>query len=237
MADNYRLLDWKVPIGDSNDDYEHESVDLAAIGTMNVGKTCFLFRIIENQYNDKRVATISVDYKKKYIFSSHPDYTRPTRVLLKDTIGEDRYWIACAPHFRNVAGVFVCFDATDQDSYGKCARFLELFRKENSYAACMLVGLKADAYESLPEVRKWMKDRDMVAAAAEQGYSAGFCLVSSKMNTNVAQAVVRLVDCAIKAEKDLVESVDRERGNVGTVVDIAKVPKDQNSQKSGCCGK
>jgi len=236
-GNEYRIVEWRTGYNESHDDTDHEAVGLAAIGKMGAGKTCFLFRLLRGEFDDKRVSTVSVDYQLKFVMSGHPEYVCPTRTVLKDTIGDSRAWHACAAHLKNVSGIFVCFDSSDPDSFDECRTWIEKLRSDNSYAECLLVGLKADLYEAQPEGQRWMDSMDMQKTARDMGCSVGFCLVSAKTNSGVAEAFVRLVDAALDAERKLSDEVGQsniKRGK-GRTVNLAQ-PGRATGAKKPCCG-
>ena len=225
---------WKLPPGERHADCDYEHLYIAAIGNAAVGKTCFLYRLLNDAYDAKRVSTVSVDYQDKYLLAG-PDQETQTRVTLMDTIGDDRAWFACAAHMKRAVALFVCFDSTLKSSYERCAEWIRLLRKENEHAACLLVALKADLYEKLPDGQKWMSDFDMQKEARLLGCSIGFCMVSSMMNTGVKEALSLIVNAAVEAEQALAAEVHGSaKKRSSGAVNIAE-PARLTAPKKGCC--
>lgn len=230
---------------DDDDDGEgHETIRLAAIGRAAVGKTCFLRRIVFDDYTGHRVKTRSVDYQTVTIRTRHPRYDRWTPIEVMDTIGDNDMWSANVSHLKRAAGVFLCFDATAPDSYEDCRRWYKMLREQNEWAVCMLVALKSDLYDAFDASDRWMGDYEMEQAAERIGCRAGFCAVSAQNNVGVAEALLRLADCAISTQQTLDDenAAGSARSSVGNV-DIAKPfassSSSRRNRKDGgaCCGK
>lgn len=230
-GDSYRLVEWHKRMDEAWSDHEYERITLAAIGSAGVGKTSFLYRLLRGEFNDKRVSTVSVDYMEKLIMARHPHYDEKIRVTLTDTIGDDKLWHACVTHLKRASGVFLCFDTTDSQSLDACKRWVELLRQDNEHAVCMLVGLKLDKYDELSKDKRWLDSIDLQAEAKRLGCEALACRVSSKSNTGIAEALVRLVDCAIEKQGQFVAGMYDTAET--SVVDIAKKINTPRGKK--CC--
>jgi len=228
--DAYKIVEWEKRLNDQWSDHNCTRITLAAIGTANAGKTCFLYRLLHGKFDAKRVSTVSVDFMQKLVMAPHPTYDEKMRVTLTDTIGDDRMWHACVANLKRAQGVFLCFDMADQESFSDCKNWIKLLRGENTYAVCMLVGLKSDKYDELPADEKWMEQVDLRHEATKLGCIDSVCRVSSKLNTGTAEALMRLID-AVRENEDEFADIPTRDGETGPI-DIAQAKRADTKK---CC--
>lgn len=226
----YKIVEWEKRLNDQWSDHEFVPVTLAAIGTANAGKTCFLYRLLHGRFDDKRVSTVSVDFMQKLVMAPHPEYDEKMRVTLTDTIGDDRMWHACVANLKRAQGVFLCFDMADEASFADCKNWMKLLRDENTHAVCMLVGLKSDKYDELPADDKWMQQVNLRHEASKLGCIDHVCRVSAKLDTGTAEAFMRLIDAVRESEAEFAD-IPARPGASGAI-DIARSKRTDTKK---CC--
>lgn len=114
------------------------------IGNSGVGKSCLLLRYSDNEYSDKHIITIGVDFKIKSL--DVDGYKVKTNIW--DTAGQERFKNITVSYYKGASGVMLVYDITDIESFNKLGDWLievEKHAPNNVYK--ILVGNKADLEE------------------------------------------------------------------------------------------
>lgn len=128
------------------------------VGDSMVGKTSFITKYFDNIFNEHGTqATISWDFKTKpvQLGEGDPNSTegfKPTemvRLFVWDTAGQERFRQIARMYYNEVAGAFICFDLTDEDSFSAVNFWIQdLQANAPKNIVLILCGLKLDLIQS-----------------------------------------------------------------------------------------
>ena len=124
------------------------------IGDSMVGKTSIIQRFIDDVFLDNggTQPTIAWDFKVKTLEVLRPGVTDPrskdrdtVRLYVWDTAGQERFRNIAHMYYKDINGVLLCFDLTDEESF-KIINFwlTDLQRHAPEKIAKTLVGNKLD---------------------------------------------------------------------------------------------
>ncbi|TGZ70639.1 hypothetical protein CRM22_003093 [Opisthorchis felineus] len=104
---------------------------LLLIGDSGVGKTCLLFRYVEDTFSSSFISTIGIDFKIKTIelegkkiklqvelrFISYP-------CQIWDTAGQERFQTITASYYRGAMGIMLVYDITSRRTFDNISRWM-----------------------------------------------------------------------------------------------------------------
>jgi Ras-related protein Rab-11A len=161
---------------------------LVLLGDSNVGKTNFLKRFRDDEFDHNTKPTIGVELYSKRVAIKAPS-THVVKASIWDTAGQERYRAITPTYYRNAAGIFLVYDVTNQESFDHIPVWLEEVRKcvDESSVLFMLIGNKID----LGYTRVVSEEQGKAFA---QQHGMFFYETSAKDNTNVQQAFEVLIN-------------------------------------------
>lgn len=126
-----------------------------ALGDSGVGKTSFLHQFTDNEFSNKFISTVGIDFREKRLLY-RPDPSEPTRrsqrihLQLWDTAGQERFRSLTTAFFRDAMGFILLFDVTNEQSFLNIRSWLEQLR---THAYCdspdvVLCGNKCDLFDN-----------------------------------------------------------------------------------------
>jgi Ras-related protein Rab-18 len=153
------------------------------IGDSGVGKSCLLLRFCDNEFNEKQLSTIGVDFKVKFMSINN----KRVKLAIWDTAGQERFRTLTSSYYRGAHGIILVYDAGNQSSFDNLEFWLSEVKKysTNPNAIRMLVANKVDA--SVQEVGRERGER----FALEN--SMLFIETSAKTSKGVKQAFEELI--------------------------------------------
>ncbi|XP_020615446.1 ras-related protein Rab-8B-like [Orbicella faveolata] len=112
------------------------------LGDSGVGKTCLIFRFIEDVFSDSYISTIGIDCRSRVV---NLDGTK-VRLQIWDTAGQERFRTLTSAYYRGAMGIILVYDITTEDSFKHIAQWLQNIQDNASPDVCkVLVGNKVDA--------------------------------------------------------------------------------------------
>jgi len=104
-------------------DYDY-LIKFLALGNSGVGKTSFLHRYTEHNFNPRFISTVGIDFREKKITWRGPKHEngeklgRSQRIQLQlwDTAGQERFRSLTTAFFRDAMGFILMFDLTNDHS-------------------------------------------------------------------------------------------------------------------------
>ena len=156
------------------------------LGNQEVGKTSFIIRFTEDQFNESPLSTIGVDIKNKEI------KRKDKNILLKifDTAGEERFKSISKNYFASADGVLLLYDISNENSFKSIKEWIENI-KENvnlSEIGLIIVGNKCD----MPEEEKVVNN--LMIKDLEKSLNVKVIEASAKSNINVTESFMLIVD-------------------------------------------
>ena len=160
------------------------TLKILVVGDSSVGKTNFVMRLINNEFNKNYMTTSGIDLKTTDIEIKN----KKIHVQLWDTAGQEKYRAITKNLFLKVMGALIIYDITNETSYNNLKSWVSLIKEEcGKHMQIILVGNKSD----LNLERK--VDKDMVINYARE-QKIEYIETSSKTGENVKKAVVMLCE-------------------------------------------
>ena len=118
-------------------------VRVLTLGYTDVGKTSILLRFTKNQFHEKYVSTIGIDFKSRPLKIGK---NTTVKVLVWDTAGQEKYKGIVKSFYNKANGIILTFDICNKDSFERLDYWVQEL-KENAYLEdlyIVLVGNKKD---------------------------------------------------------------------------------------------
>ncbi|KAF4739413.1 hypothetical protein FOZ63_031354, partial [Perkinsus olseni] len=103
--------------------YDH-LFKLLIIGDSGVGKSCLLLRFCDDEFNEKQLATIGVDFKVKYLSLMG----KRLKLAIWDTAGQERFRTLTSSYYRGAQGIVLVYDVASRESFENLEYWLEEVR-------------------------------------------------------------------------------------------------------------
>ncbi|XP_029189134.2 uncharacterized protein [Acropora muricata] len=131
-------------------DYEL-TYKILILGDSGVGKTCLIFRFIEDIFSDSYISTIGIDCRSRTVDLDG----KRVRLQIWDTAGQERFRTLTSAYFRGAMGIVLVYDITTEDSFKNITQWLQNIDENASRNVCkILVGNKLDC-EDEREIAKF----------------------------------------------------------------------------------
>ncbi|XP_055996105.1 EF-hand calcium-binding domain-containing protein 4B-like isoform X2 [Ostrea edulis] len=208
------------PVGEDKTDEEvtppprQRLFKVVFVGDSGVGKSCFIHRFCNDQFNPTFSATIGVDFQVKSIVLE----SQVIVLQLWDTAGQERYRSITKQYFRKADGVIMMYDVTTEATFTNVRNWVTSVKDGvEEGTAMVVVGNKTDLIEE--QDRRAVKTKDGNKLAAE--YDATFFEVSAKSGVNIKECMEALARILKEKEDDEIEK--------------ALHLEDSVEKKGGCC--
>ena len=169
-------------------------VRILTIGYTDVGKTSILVRFTKDQFSDKYVSTIGIDFKSKPLKIGNTI----VKVTVFDTAGQEKYKGIVKSFYNKANGVILAFDLTDKESFSRIDYWVEELKqhKGSEELYIVLVGNKKDRNEerqvSYEEALKFAEDNNF----------GGYFEVSAKTGEGINELFIDVAKGALKKVLD-----------------------------------
>ena len=169
---------------------EPRRLKLLLVGAQDAGKTCFLARLVNDEFDQSYRSTIGIDFK---IYHTDVD-GEPFKLQLWDTAGNERFKAVTVAYYPGAQGIVLLYDVTSQESFDAIPSYIKAVRKHGQAGVpFVLVGTKADGERAV-------STEAGQALAAEHGVP--FAEVSAKSGEGVREIVAEMVREAVKRLKE-----------------------------------
>lgn len=209
------------PVGEDKTDEEltppprQRLFKVVFVGDSGVGKSSFIHRFCNDQFNPTFSATIGVDFQVKSIVMEGQVIV----LQLWDTAGQERFRSITKQYFRKADGVILMYDVTTEATFTNVRNWITSIQEGvEEGTALVLVGNKTDLIEE--QDRRAVKVKDGNKLAAE--YDASFFEVSAKSGTKVKECMESLARILKEKEDDEIEKALHLEDGV-------------KKKKGGCC--
>ena len=88
-------------------------ITIILVGDSTVGKSCFLSRYFNNQFNEEFLTTMGIDKQVKVIKIDETEY----KINFWDTAGQERFRSLPKKYYQNADGILIFFDITNEESF------------------------------------------------------------------------------------------------------------------------
>ena len=165
------------------------------LGDVAVGKTCIANKFVKNEFEDKYVCTVGVEFKVKTLNLST---TTLADLQVWDTCGQEKFRTLTRQYYRDANGIILVFDLTSTKSFTEIESWLEEIKTNfptKNEVSILLIGNKSD----LISERK-LNFIDVTKFANK--HSLEYVEVSAKDGTNIITAFEKLTWMVIHKEED-----------------------------------
>ncbi|CAK73323.1 unnamed protein product (macronuclear) [Paramecium tetraurelia] len=191
------------------------------IGSNMVGKTAFLSRFSDNNFNDKYEESKGVDFKSKLYDSGK------YKLCIFDTPGDVNLRFASYGFYKFAFGFILIFDLTrPQTLQNLRADFSQIASQSSQYAQLILVGNKSDLSD-LNDYRETQADAQRMADELHISYFEISCLTGQNFDLVIEDLTQRVL-------------IQIGQGNLGKRPgnQTDNIQKDENiKHEGGCCCK
>ncbi|VDI24672.1 Ras and EF-hand domain-containing protein [Mytilus galloprovincialis] len=152
------------------------------VGDSGVGKSSFIHRFCNDNFNPTFSATIGVDFQVKSLNLGGQSIV----LQLWDTAGQERFRSITKQYFRKADGVVIMYDVNSEATYTNVRNWMESVQEGvEEGTVVLLVGNKTDIAES--EADRAVKTKDGNKLSVE--YDGIFFETSAKMGNNVKESM------------------------------------------------
>lgn len=156
---------------------------LLLIGDSGVGKTCIIYRFVDNKFDSSFITTIGIDFKIRTVEIDG----KTIKLQIWDTAGQERFDTITSSCYRGAQGIMLVYDVTDEKSFRNIPKWIRKTEQLSSPTVQkLLVANKCD----LIERRLITKERgELLAKHLDIRYKE----ISALSNLNVEDAFVSLL--------------------------------------------
>ena len=203
-----------------NDDSKELNIKLILLGDSNVGKTTLLNSYIENSSSEDVSPTIGLENRVKTINI----HGLKTKLQIWDTAGQEKYNSLTQQYFRNVDGILLIFDLTNEDSFNHIKKWDDLSKRyETQKIMKILVGNKIDLDDKRKvgkeEIVEYCKKNQLkyIAASAkdnnkvEKVSDSIINLIVGKRNNEELIADFGISDRAVSLSGSTLQNIEEEK--------------------------
>ncbi|CAK0835925.1 unnamed protein product [Prorocentrum cordatum] len=150
------------------------------IGDSCCGKSCLLFRFVEDKFDESKQCTIGVEFGARIITIDK------TQIKLQtwDTAGQEEFRSITRSYYRGACGALLVYDVTKRATFERIRNwFQEVQQYANEHIAITLVGNKCD-------LEPWEVSFEEGAAFAKE-HGIAFHQTSAKTSLNVDEAFLQ----------------------------------------------
>ncbi|XP_062606448.1 EF-hand calcium-binding domain-containing protein 4B-like isoform X2 [Saccostrea cucullata] len=209
------------PVGEDKTDEEvtppprQRLFKVVFVGDSGVGKSSFIHRFCNDQFNPTFSATIGVDFQVKSLVMEGQVIV----LQLWDTAGQERFRSITKQYFRKADGVILMYDVTTEATFTNVRNWMTSIKEGvEEGTALVVVGNKTDLIEE--DDRRAVKAKDGNKLAAE--FDATFFEVSAKSGTNIKECMEALARILKEKEDDEIEKA-------------VHLEDSEKKKKGGCC--
>ena len=169
----------------NKDKIKRTYISLATLGNSNVGKTNIINNFLGLQFTDKNITTIGIDFKIKNVILEN---NSKLKVKIWDTAGQERFRSMAYNFLKNIQGILLIYDLTDESSFISIDRWINNLENklDMKNVPIILVGNKNDKEDE----RKIYYEKGLKYA---QKYNFKFFEMSAKTGENVNEAFLTLI--------------------------------------------
>jgi small GTP-binding protein len=196
-------------------------IRVLTIGYTDVGKTSIILRFTKNQFNDKYVSTIGIDFKSKTLEIDK----NSVKITVFDTAGQEKYKGIVKSFYNKANGILLTFDLSNKESFSRLDYWVEELKEHiaSNELYILLVGNKKDKKErevTFEEAQQY----------AENNNFGGYFEVSAKDGEGINEMFINVAKGSLK--KILNKNEDENNTSIQLSLSNAKVSQQKNNK---CC--
>ena len=193
------------------------------IGDTSVGKTSILANYNGDNFDEKAIGTIGVEYLYKTITYKN----MRIKLQLWDTSGEERFRSITKNFYRNANGVFLVYDITKEESFQNIRDWLRDIKEYNGDLKIMILGNKLD-----------LIDQRVVTTERATNYASRnnlqYLETSAKDGTNIQKSFDKLIELILggRTQEEILDEIVHKDTSLTLVSESKSKGKEQ---KKSCC--
>ena len=203
---------------DDEEDYEI-LIKLVILGDASVGKSNFLCRFVDGEFNPVHVATVGFDFKSRVW--EIPNINKKVKIQIWDTAGQEKYMSINRNLFQRVQGIILMYDITRKESFDNLNKWMGHIKENANGVPLILIGNKSD----LENERQVSKEQGKDFA---KNNNIIFLEASAKSGSNVETSFLKLSEIICKSDNK-----DRKRKTEYVISKNTSLVKNKNKKK--CC--
>ena len=164
------------------DDNYDLTLKILIVGDSGVGKTNFILRFLNNEFNQNYMSTAGIDLKSGSIVIKN----KKIRIQIWDTAGQEKYKAITKNLFLKVMGALIVYDITNENSFYNLQSWVSMVKEEcGKHMQIVIVGNKSDL-----DSKRAISKEEVLNYAKEQ--KVEYIETSSKTGENIIKAITLL---------------------------------------------
>lgn len=197
--------------------------NIILIGDTRVGKTSYFRRFCEGIYYEKSLLTIGIE---KQIKSIRLNNGETIKIVLWDTLGQEKYFSITKNFLKNADAILVLYDITNAKTFDILEKWINKIEDTANFESRIaIIGTKID-----------LESQRQILTETAQDYASKkncfFFEISSKNDINVQESLIQMVELLYY---DYIQRQIANEKNIDDVKSIKLSSKQKNISKSGCC--
>ena len=159
------------------------TVKLLLLGDSSVGKTSFINRFFNNEYNENELSTLGIDFQYQILKKDNSII----KLLVWDTVGQEKFRAIPSKFYRNCDGILLFFDLEKPDSFNNISKWIQDINDNNNETNCILylLGNKIDLSRKISLEQANLKAKELNVKYFE---------ISCKLNINIYDPVLEMIN-------------------------------------------
>ena len=159
------------------------TVKLLLLGDSSVGKTSFINRFFNNEYNENELSTLGIDFQYQILKKDNTII----KLLVWDTVGQEKFRAIPSKFYRNCDGILLFFDLEKPDSFNNISKWIQDINDNNNETNCILylLGNKIDLSRKISLEQANLKAKELNVKYFE---------ISCKLNINIYDPVLEMIN-------------------------------------------
>ena len=200
-------------------------IKLVILGDTAVGKSNFLYRFVDGEFNPVHVATVGFDFKSR--IWEMPKSKKRVKFQIWDTAGQEKYKAITGAYYKGSKGAFVVYDITRKETFASVERWVnDLKSTSDPKLTIILIGNKND----MEDQRQVTKEQGEEKA---KSFGCAFLETSALSGDNLDKAFTLMVKEIF--EKFNSESTGEEEDDSVKKGEDIKLEKTTENKKKSCC--
>ena len=166
------------------------------VGDSSVGKTSLLLRYTDDNFPDKHISSVGVEFRKKTY--EYGDFK--IKLQIWDTAGQERFHSITKGYFQNADGILFVYDISEYKSFEGIKNWLSESEESGNNFKKLILGNKCDLKHKIN-----VKKEDVDKFCEENNIE--WLEVSAKENKNIKEAFHKIIELILrdKTKEEIME--------------------------------
>ena len=193
------------------------TVKLLLLGDSSVGKTSFINRFFNNEYNENELSTLGIDFQYQILKKDNSII----KLLVWETVGQEKFRAIPSKFYRNCDGILLFFDLEKPESFDNISKWIQDINDNNNETNCILylLGNKIDLSRKISLEQANLKAKELNVKYFE---------ISCKLNINIYDPVLEMIN------EILNKNINKTSHTISTK-NLSLNSENHVKTKEGCC--